>query len=89
MDSVFLEYDLVIIGGGPAGMSCAISASENKVEKILLIEREEILGGELNQSIHCSFGKDIFGYSVTGSEYIQLEQLKDLSILKDIYLAKK
>lgn len=71
MDSVFLEYDLVIIGGGPAGMSCAISASENKVEKILLIEREEILGGELNQSIHCSFGKDIFGYSVTGSEYTQ------------------
>lgn len=71
MDSVFLEYDLVIIGGGPAGMACAISASENKVKKILLIEREEALGGELNQSIHCSFGKDIFGYNVTGSEYTQ------------------
>ncbi|MDO4535275.1 MAG: NAD(P)/FAD-dependent oxidoreductase [Clostridium perfringens] len=71
MGSVFLEYDLVIIGGGPAGMACAISASENKVKKILLIEREEILGGELNQSIHCSFGKDIFGYNVTGSEYTE------------------
>ena len=71
MSSVFLEYDLVIIGGGPAGMSCAVSASKNAIKKILLIEKEEVLGGELNQSIHCNFGKDIFGYNVTGSEYTQ------------------
>lgn len=71
MGSVCLEYDLVIIGGGPAGMACAVSASNKNIKRILLIEREEYLGGELNQTIHCNYGEDIFGYSVTGSEYTE------------------
>ncbi len=71
MGSVCLEYDLVIVGGGPAGMSCAISANNRNIKKILLIEREEYLGGELNQTIHCNYGEEIFGYNVSGGVYAQ------------------
>lgn len=82
MGSILEEYDLVIIGGGPSGMSCAISASNNGVKNILLIEREEELGGELNETVHCNYGKDVLGYEVSGSEYAQVfvEQIKKLNI---------
>ena len=61
--------DLVIIGGGPAGMSAAIAAYENGIRDILIIERDEKLGGILQQCIHNGFGLHKFGEELTGPEY--------------------
>ena len=61
--------DLVIIGGGPAGMSAAIAAYESGVRDILIIERDEHLGGILQQCIHNGFGLHKFGEELTGPEY--------------------
>lgn len=61
--------DLVIIGGGPAGMSAAIAAYENGVTDILILERDENLGGILQQCIHNGFGLHKFGEELTGPEY--------------------
>lgn len=63
--------DLVIIGGGPAGMSAAISAYNEGVRDILIIEREESLGGILKQCIHNGFGLHKFGQQLTGPEYAE------------------
>jgi len=63
------ERDLVIVGGGPAGMAAAISAYENGVKDILLIERDQYLGGILNQCIHTGFGIEHFKEVLTGPEY--------------------
>lgn len=64
-----IERDLVIVGGGPAGMAAAISAYENGVKDILLLERDQYLGGILNQCIHPGFGIKYFGEVLTGPEY--------------------
>ena len=64
-----LKKDLVIIGGGPAGMSAAVSAYENGVKDILILEREHSLGGILKQCIHNGFGLHKFGEELTGPEY--------------------
>ncbi len=61
--------DLVIIGGGPAGMSAAISAYENGIRDILILERDTELGGILQQCIHNGFGLHKFGEELTGPEY--------------------
>ncbi len=61
--------DLVIIGGGPAGLSAAISAKENGIEDLLIIERSTTLGGILNQCIHNGFGLHVFKEELTGPEY--------------------
>jgi NADPH-dependent 2,4-dienoyl-CoA reductase/sulfur reductase-like enzyme len=61
--------ELVIIGGGPAGMSAAVSAYENGIRDILIIERGEELGGILNQCIHNGFGLHRFKEELTGPEY--------------------
>ena len=61
--------DLVIIGGGPAGMSAAVKAYENGIHDILILERDEHLGGILQQCIHNGFGLHKFGEELTGSEY--------------------
>lgn len=61
--------DLVIIGGGPAGMSAAIAAYENGIRDILILERDEHLGGILQQCIHNGFGLHRFGEELTGPEY--------------------
>src|SRR3989338_15585 len=64
-----VERDLVIVGGGPAGMAAAISAYENGVKNILLLERDQYLGGILNQCIHTGFGINYFKEVLTGPEY--------------------
>ncbi len=61
--------DLVIIGGGPAGMSAAIAAYESGIKDILILERDEHLGGILQQCIHNGFGLHKFGEELTGPEY--------------------
>ena len=61
--------DLVIIGGGPAGMSAAIAAYESGARDILILERDENLGGILQQCIHNGFGLHKFGEELTGPEY--------------------
>lgn len=64
------EYDIVIIGGGMAGMTAAIAPLENNINKILIIEREHSLGGILNQCISNIYGKKLLGTELTGPEYI-------------------
>ncbi len=61
--------DLVIIGGGPAGMSAAVAAYESGIKDILILERDERLGGILQQCIHNGFGLHRFGEELTGPEY--------------------
>ena len=64
-----MMYELIIIGGGPAGLAAAISAYDNGVKNLLIIEREDCLGGILNQCIHNGFGLQRFKESLTGPEY--------------------
>lgn len=61
--------DLVVIGGGPAGMAAALAAAEAGVEEIVLLERQESLGGILPQCIHNGFGLRYFKEELTGPEY--------------------
>lgn len=65
------EADIVIIGGGPAGLAAAVSAKEQGIDNILILEREAQLGGILNQCIHNGFGLHTFKEELTGPEYSQ------------------
>ena len=63
--------DLIIIGGGPAGLAAAVAARDNGIESILILERDKQLGGILNQCIHNGFGLHTFKEELTGPEYAE------------------
>lgn len=64
-----MDYDLLVIGGGPAGMAAAMSARRNGLTKVLLAERADTLGGILNQCVHTGFGLLYYNEALTGQEY--------------------
>ena len=76
------SYDIVIVGGGPAGLAAAASAKENGIDSILILERDRELGGILNQCIHNGFGLHTFKEELTGPEYAGrfIEKVEDLGI---------
>ena len=83
-----MTKDIVIIGGGPAGLAAAVSAADSGAKDILIIERDEILGGILNQCIHNGFGLHTFKEELTGPEYAErfIEEVKSRSDKIEILL---
>ncbi len=87
-----IKTDCLIIGGGPAGMSAALSASENGV-KVVLLERDNVLGGILNQCIHNGFGLHYFKEELTGPEFAhrfreEVEADKNIKVFTNTLVTK-
>ncbi len=77
-----MNYDVVIIGGGPAGLACALSIKKQGIDSILILERDNKLGGILNQCIHNGFGLHTFKEELTGPEYAYryIKQVEEANI---------
>ena len=77
-----MKTKIAIIGGGPAGLAAAIKAKESGIDDVLIIERDGVLGGILNQCIHNGFGLHTFKEELTGPEYAArfIERAKELNI---------
>lgn len=75
-------YDIVIVGGGPAGLAAAIAARESGTQSVIILERGEQLGGILNQCIHNGFGLHTFKEELTGPEYAHrfIQKVIDMGI---------
>lgn len=64
-------YDLIVVGGGISGISSAVAAKKNGAEKVLILEKDDQLGGMMNQCIHSGFGAELFKEELTGPEFSQ------------------
>lgn len=82
MSAEKIKKDLVVIGGGPAGLAAAVAARQAGCKDLLLVERDRILGGILNQCIHDGFGLHRFGEALSGPEYAQryIDMVNELEI---------
>ena len=80
------SYDIVIVGGGPAGLAAAASAKKAGIDSILILERDKELGGILNQCIHNGFGLHTFKEELTGPEYAGrfIDVVKELDIAYEL-----
>lgn len=76
------RFDIIVVGGGPAGLAAAIAAKKRGAQRVLILERDRELGGILNQCIHSGFGLHTFGRELTGPEYAAafIEQVEPLGI---------